>query len=139
MTRVLHWLGGMIDGFRPADGPPPRELAAFFRWCLAGAWPALGVAAFVSALAGTLEVVTAYLLGLVIDSATEAGMQTYFADNAILLLGFAGFFVILRPLVFGVSAAFIAGALGTLFRSLTMISQGALHKSKCKPRGPSPK
>lgn len=106
MTRVLHWLGGMIDGFRPADGPPPRELAAFFRWCLAGAWPALGVAAFVSALAGTLEVVTAYLLGLVIDSATEGGRQTYFADNAILLLGFAGFFVILRPLVFGVSAAF---------------------------------
>ena len=106
MTRLLHWLGGMIDGFRPAVGPPPRELAAFFRWCLAGAWPALGVAACVSALAGTLEVVTAYLLGLVIDSATDAGAQGYFADNAVLLLAFAGFFVILRPLVFGASAAF---------------------------------
>ena len=31
----------MIDAFRPADGPPPRKLLAFFRWCLSGAWPGL--------------------------------------------------------------------------------------------------
>ena len=22
----------LIDGFRPADGPPPQTLGAFFRW-----------------------------------------------------------------------------------------------------------
>ena len=106
MTLLLRWLGGMIDGFRPAEGPPPRQLGAFFRWCLAGAWPALSLAAVVSAIAGTLEVVTAYLLGLVVDSVTASGAENYFADNATLLLIFAGFFVVLRPLVFGASAAF---------------------------------
>lgn len=35
-----HRLGRLIDAFRPADGPPPATLLAFFRWCLAG--PAAG-------------------------------------------------------------------------------------------------
>ena len=34
----------MIDAFRPAEGPPPRTLLAFFRWCLSGAWPGLTIA-----------------------------------------------------------------------------------------------
>jgi len=58
-----------IDAFRPADGPPPQTLGAFFRWCLAGAWPALWLAAGASALAGSMEVVSALLLGWVIDAA----------------------------------------------------------------------
>ena len=106
MTRLVHWLGNLIDGFRPADTPPPRTLGAFFRWCLAGSWPVLWIAAAISALAGTFEVVTAYLLGRVIDSAVATGMATYFADNWVLMLGFAVFFIAARPLVFGVSAAF---------------------------------
>ena len=32
-----HRLGRLIDAFRPADGPPPATLLAFFRWCLSGA------------------------------------------------------------------------------------------------------
>lgn len=30
--------GRMVDAFRPAEGPPPQTLMAFFRWCLSGAW-----------------------------------------------------------------------------------------------------
>ena len=40
--------GRMVDAFRPADGPPPDTLLAFFRWCLSGAWRGLGVAAVAS-------------------------------------------------------------------------------------------
>ena len=47
-----HRLGRLIDAFRPADGPPPATLLAFFRWCLSGAWPGLGFAAIASALRG---------------------------------------------------------------------------------------
>ena len=106
MTRVLTYLGDLIDGFRPIETAPPRTLWAFFRWCLSGSWPVLWMAAIVSALAGSMEVVTAYLLGAVIDSAVDAGPATYFADHWLLLLGFAVFFVVLRPLLFGTSAAF---------------------------------
>ncbi len=44
LRRVLDWLAGLIDGFAPAEGPPPRALAPFFRWCLSGAWPVIWVA-----------------------------------------------------------------------------------------------
>lgn len=58
----------MIDAFRPADGPPPRTLLAFFRWCLAGAWTGLTIAGIASALGGVADVMTAVLLGWVIDA-----------------------------------------------------------------------
>jgi ATP-binding cassette subfamily B protein len=97
-------LGDLIDGFQRAEGPPPRQLGAFFRWCLQGAWVPLFIAAFVSAVAGTLEVVTALLLGAVIDGAIDAGPQAFFSQEQGLLLGFLLFFVVLRPVVFGLSA-----------------------------------
>ena len=62
--------GRMVDAFRPAEGPPPRTLLAFFRWCLSGAWPGLGFAGFASALGGAADVVSAMLLGLVVDAVT---------------------------------------------------------------------
>ncbi|KGL01433.1 multidrug ABC transporter ATP-binding protein [Thalassobacter sp. 16PALIMAR09] len=99
-------LGNLIDPFKPADGPPPRTLGAFFKWCLAGTWPILIVAFGVSALAGATEVISAFLLGAVIDSAVSTGPTTYFADNWPLLLVFVGFFLLIRPLLFGTSAAF---------------------------------
>ncbi len=97
--------GSWIDAFRPAEGPPPRTLGAFFRWCLSGSWPALGLAALCSAFAGTLEVVTALILGRVIDTAIDTGPAAFFSENVTLLLGFLAFFVLLRPISFGLSAA----------------------------------
>ena len=93
----------MIDAFRPADGPPPRTLMAFFRWALSGAWPGLWVAAGASALSGTAEVASATLLGLVVDAVAQPG--TRLSDHLWLIAAFAGFFLIVRPAVMALSAA----------------------------------
>ncbi|MBB1490281.1 ABC transporter ATP-binding protein [Paracoccus sp. MC1862] len=94
----------LIDAFRPADGPPPRTLLAFFRWALSGAWGGLGVAAFASALSGAAEVASATLLGLVVDAVAQSGGRTL-VDHGWLIAAFAGFFLVLRPAIMGLSAA----------------------------------
>jgi hypothetical protein len=33
---ALTWLLSYIDAFKPADGPPPRDMTQFFRWSLNG-------------------------------------------------------------------------------------------------------
>ncbi|MBK5934010.1 multidrug ABC transporter ATP-binding protein [Rhodovulum imhoffii] len=73
-------------------------------WCLRGAWPAILLAAAISALSGTLEVLAALLLGVVIDTALEAGPQGFFATHWPLLPGLGVFFILLRPAVLGLSA-----------------------------------
>ncbi len=67
--------------------------------------PVLIVAAIASCVAGTLEVITAMLLGTVIDAALNTGPDQFFSKNAALILGFIVFFLIIRPAVFGLSAA----------------------------------
>ncbi|MEZ5777254.1 MAG: ABC transporter ATP-binding protein [Paracoccaceae bacterium] len=98
-------VGDMIDAFMPAEGPPPRTLGAFFLWCLSGAWGPLVLAAALSAIAGTMEVVTAWYLGAIVDSVETGDPLTIFTDQWPLLVGFALFLVVLRPLAFGLSAA----------------------------------
>ncbi|SIS67110.1 ABC transporter ATP-binding protein [Phaeovulum vinaykumarii] len=93
------------DPFRPAGGPPPQRLGAFFRWCLDGAWPVLFLAGGLSALAGTLEIVSALLLGQVIDAALSAGPAEVFARSWPLMALFVLFYMVLRPLAFGASSA----------------------------------
>ena len=95
----------LIDAFQHADGAPPRTLYAFFLWCLRGAMPVLSVAGALSAIAGTLEVVSALILGAVIDRALASEAGSFFSDNAWMLLGSAAFFMLARPLAFGASAA----------------------------------
>ncbi len=97
-------LQNLIAPFQPAEGPPPQNLGGFLRWALTGCFPVLVVAAIFSAAAGTLEVVTAIILGRVIDTAVDTGPAAYFAQNAWLLIGFVIFFVFLRPIVFGISS-----------------------------------
>jgi ATP-binding cassette subfamily B protein len=98
-------LGATIDAFRPADGPPPQTLGRFFNWALSGSWPMLAVAGVISSIAGVTEVVSALILGWMVDATVAAGPQAFFAKNAALLLGFLAFYLILRPLAFGLSAA----------------------------------
>ena len=102
---MMHWLANLIDAFRPADGPPPNSLLAFFYWCLKGAWPVLTLAALVSGIAGGLEVVSALVLGLVIDAAAATDPATMLQDNWVLLLAGAAFFLLARPLAFAASSA----------------------------------
>ncbi len=94
-----------IEPFQPAEGPPPQTLGRFFLWSLSGAWAPLWLAAAVSALAGVMEVVTAWFLGRVLDDALASTPDRVFADTWPLLLSFALFLVVARPLVFGLSAA----------------------------------
>ncbi|WP_304618707.1 ABC transporter ATP-binding protein [Paracoccus sediminilitoris] len=97
--------GSMVDAFRPADGAPPRSLMAFFRWCLSGAWKGLGFAALTSAMGGAADVVSAMLLGMVVDAVTGSSPGTFWAENWGLVAIFAGFFLLLRPAIFGLSTA----------------------------------
>ncbi len=102
---MIRQLADLIDAFRPADGPPPRTLMPFLAWALEGSWRWLWVAGGLSALAGTAEVVTAILLGAVIDRALGTGVTDFFAQNMTMLLGVAAFFLLLRPALFGMSSA----------------------------------
>ncbi len=92
-----------IDPFQEAGGPPPQTLMAYLKWCLSGSFKMTGLAAVVSASAGVLEVMTALMLGLVIDAALGSSTDGFFSDNLFLLLTVMGFFIILRPVVLGIS------------------------------------
>lgn len=104
MTLVQR-LGGMVDAFRPADGPPPHTLGAFFRWCLQGSWPAFWLAAVISSIAGVTEVLSATVLGWVVDAATMADPVGFFASHWGLIGFFLLFYLVLRPMAFGLSSA----------------------------------
>ena len=101
---MIRRAGDFIDAFQPAEGDPPRTLGAFFRWALAGTFPVLLLAGLISAAAGTLEVMSAILLGYVIDSALASEPASFFSTNGALVLLVLGFFVIARPLFFGLSS-----------------------------------
>jgi ATP-binding cassette subfamily B protein len=93
-----------IDAFAPATTPPPRRLAAFFKWTLNGAWPALSVGGVLSIAAGVVEVMAALLLGWVVDAALSSSPENVFTDQSGMLIGAMLFFLILRPLFFGGSS-----------------------------------
>jgi ATP-binding cassette, subfamily B, bacterial len=94
-----------FDPFVPVEDAPPRTLGRFFMWCLGGSWPLLIGAAFVSALAGTMEVVSALLLGAVVDAAAGQPSPDFFRDNLWIVGAFVVFYLVIRPLVFGASSA----------------------------------
>jgi len=105
MNDSLRRLGGMIDAFRPADGQPPDSLGKFFLWCLKGTWPVLLLAAVISCLTGSMEVISASILGWVIDEAQAAGTDALWSQGWYLLAGLVAFFILIRPFFFGLSSA----------------------------------
>lgn len=97
--------GDLINPFAPATGAPPRQLWPFFRWALAGAWPVLILAGLVSGMAGSAEVLAAFVLGELIDIAQTAGPEGVFQGRSLWTLAAgAGFFLILRPALLLASA-----------------------------------
>ncbi|MBL4769303.1 MAG: hypothetical protein JKY94_16625, partial [Rhodobacteraceae bacterium] len=99
-------IGNWIDAFRPAKGPPPETLRAFMGWCLSGAWPALWLAVAVSAAAGALEAGTAFILGIIVDATVNSGPEQIFSVSNIGLLAIGvGFFLVARPVLFGLTAS----------------------------------
>ncbi|MCA0908143.1 ABC transporter ATP-binding protein/permease [Ruegeria marisrubri] len=98
-------IADLIYPFRNTETPPPQTLGAFIRWSLSGAWPMLFVAAFFSATAGAMEAVTAWMLGRVIDVATSSGPENFLTSaNMWMILGAVAFFMLLRPILFGLSS-----------------------------------
>ena len=98
-------IADLIQPFKGTDTPPPQTLGAFIRWCLTGSWPMLFLAAFFSATAGVLEAGTAWILGRVIDTATASGPDQFLtAGNLWMILGAVAFFMVLRPVLFGLSS-----------------------------------
>ncbi len=110
-----------IDPFEAADGPPPQRLLPFLRWCLKGSTKVTIFAGIISAMGGVLEVASALMLGWVIDAALDSSAETYFNDNALLLMGVLVFFLILRPVLMGLSgmmqSVVVGPALGNLILS----------------------
>lgn len=98
-------LSTLINPFMPADGPPPRKLGAFVRWALAGAWPGIWIATAISAAGGVTEVMAALIMGSVVDAAVSGSTETFFAEHWLMLLLFAGFFLVIRPVAFGLNSA----------------------------------
>lgn len=100
----MNRIANVIDAFQRNDALPPKSLISFVRWSLKGAWPHLALAAFFAALAGLFEIMSAYILGRVIDSVVESDPTTYFQENWLIILGLTSIFLFFRPLFFGLPA-----------------------------------
>jgi ATP-binding cassette subfamily B protein len=121
----LDWLGGLVRPFDDDLTPPPARLVAFFRWALRGTGPVLLAAALFSAVAGGAEVFAAMLLGDVIDAAVSSGPGTLWSSNQVLLIGAAVFLIVLRPISYGISAAFQSVAISP---NLNVLVLSRLHR-----------
>ncbi|WP_309666423.1 ABC transporter ATP-binding protein [Tabrizicola sp.] len=96
-------IGPTIEPFSPADNDPPQTIRAFFAWALKGAWPGVIWAGFWSAVAGSMEAVSAVILGHVIDAANAATPATVFSEYWLLFTVFTVFYLVIRPVVFGIN------------------------------------
>jgi ATP-binding cassette, subfamily B, bacterial len=105
-------MGDWIDAFRPARSAPPQTLGAFFRWALQGSWLQLWLSAALSSLAGVTEVVSALVLGWVIDAAVQGNPASFFTDHFSLLMWSMAFYLILRPASYAISSASVQITLG---------------------------
>ena len=109
-----------IDPFAPADTPPPNTLGAFFGWALKGTWGPLSLASVVAIAGGVLEVLAAWILGDLIDAALASGPTNFFGDQTWLLIWGLVFFVVLRPILFGLNAYIQAVVIQPSLMNLTL-------------------
>lgn len=103
-NQPVNKIADIIDAFQPNDSSPPNTLFSFVRWALKGAFPYLFMAACLSAIVGALEIITALLLGRVIDSAVSSDPSLYIQENWWLIAAFFAFFLLLRPMFIGIAA-----------------------------------
>ena len=98
-------LGPAIPPFAPSEGPPPQTTLAFFRWAIRGAWWGIAWAVFWSVLVGSLEAISATLLGRIIDGVAATSPANFATDLAPLFVIFAVYYLVLRPVIFGMNTA----------------------------------
>jgi len=117
-----------IDPFAKADSQPPQTLGAFLRWALRGSFRPIAFGSGISIIAGVIEVLSALLLGRIIDAALDTSVDSFFVSNTGLLLGCTLLFIVVRPLVMGANGR---------SHFSTTISPDASRPSKAKPQGRS--
>ena len=101
---MFRRLANLIDYAERADGPPPTMLWPFMAWCTKGTWPVILFAALASGIAGFFEMASSIVLGWVVDAATDSTGSVFFIENLPLLIGGILFFMIARPVSFGISS-----------------------------------
>ena len=96
-------MGDWIVPFRPPEEPPPQRLIPFFLWSIRGSTFALWVGGIVAALAGSTEVISAMMLGIVVDMAVgdPAGL---WSAHGWMLFWIVVFLLAIRPIAFGANA-----------------------------------
>ncbi len=102
---MKRFFSSLIDHRLTADGPPPDRLWRFMRWALRGAFPAVLLGLVISIGVGVTEVMSAQIIGWLIDLAQSSGPATLIAESWHLLLLAVGFFLVLRPALMGAGAA----------------------------------
>lgn len=100
---MQHW-SHLINPFKRIKVAPPAQLGKFYLWSLKGSFTIIFLGCVMSMVAGGLEAYTALLLGWVIDNALASEKHLFFSENGLLLFGALAFFLVLRPLVFGLSS-----------------------------------
>ncbi len=103
---MFEFLENLVDPYRPAQSPPPRTLGAFFRWALKGSFGVMAVAAIFAGAAGSLEALTALVLGHVIDLVVGRAPADFLDVQSGMLWLLIGFFIVLRPALMGITAMF---------------------------------
>jgi len=86
----------------PADGPPPTTLRGFFYWSLRGSFKVLALSGFTSILTGITEVSAVLMLGMLVDAALASSIQSPLGDHLWLFGAGVLFFLVLRPIFFGI-------------------------------------
>ena len=98
-------LGPLIPPFAAAEGTPPTQTWAFFRWALSGAWWGIAWAAFWSVVVGSFEAISATLLGRIVDGVAATTPDRALTDLGPLILLFALYYLVIRPAAFGMNTA----------------------------------
>jgi ATP-binding cassette subfamily B protein len=91
-----------IDHMALAVGPPPSTLKAFFHWSLTGSFQILTLSGIASILTGVIEVFAVLMLGMLVDAALASSPQNPLGDQVWLFAAGVVFFLVLRPIIFGV-------------------------------------
>lgn len=109
-----------IDAFEKVEKAPPSTLVSFLRWAYRGAYKFIAIGALFSVAAGALEVLTALILGWVIDAALAGEPSQFFSANSGLIVVVCIFFLLLRPIVLGISGVIQSVIVGPSIYGMVM-------------------
>ena len=91
-----------INHKQVAQESPPTSTLNFFYWALKGSFTVLFFCSLISILTGLIEVSAVIILGLLIDAALASSNENPISSQVFLLALGLLFFLVIRPIVFGV-------------------------------------